>query len=341
MSNARELAELSGSYGTGGFVGMKNRIINGAMMIDQRNAGASVNTANGGYCLDRWQVSKGGGGAFLQQQSLTAPSGFSTSLYLTPSTVDSSIASTDYYTIRQPIEGYNTVDFGWGAAGASDITVSFWVRSSLTGLFGACITNGNSTRSYPFNYTISAAGTWEYKTVTIAGDTSGTWGKDNTTSLVLVFDLGSGSNFQGTADTWASTQYRTTSGCVQPITTSGSTWYVTGVQLEKGSTATSFDYRPYGTELALCQRYYQICTIGFVGAAVSGNYYGGSVTYPVQPRTSTSNAWISSSGLNSFANSAGAFGGSTVYGTFYYKQANATNANGASFADVFSVSSEL
>jgi hypothetical protein len=260
------LPEASGGTGTTtGYYGFKNRIINGAMVIDQRNAGASVtrNATDNKYTLDRWNTrAESSDGVYTVQQVVDGPSGFINSLKVTVTTADSSIGAAQVYAVNQAIEGYNIADLNWGATAASagktaqTVTFSFWVKSTLTGSFGASIFSGGSNRSYPFLYTISAANTWEQKSVTIAGDTSGTWATDNTSGLIVNFSIGAGSNEVGTVNTWAAAQYRGASGQTQIISTLNATWQVTGVQLEKGSTATSFDYRPYGTELALCQRYY-------------------------------------------------------------------------------------
>ena len=240
----------------------KNRIINGAMMIDQRNAGASVtntvSTANALYTLDRWGAWGNVASKYTIQQnagSVTPPSGYTNYLGIT-SASSYSVLSSDFFFISQIIEGFNVADLGWGAAGAATVTLSFWTRSSLTGTFGGSITNGAENRSYPFSYTISAANTWEQKTITIAGDTSGTWLKTNGAGLKVWFGLGVGSTYSGTAGSWAGAGYYSATGATSVVGTSGATLYITGVQLEKGSTATSFDYRPYGTELQLCQRYY-------------------------------------------------------------------------------------
>jgi len=236
--------------------GFKNRIINGAMVIDQRNAGASVSaTAGGQYFLDRWACGISAGSKFTVQQSSTAPTGFTKSSLITSSTAWS-VGSTDYATYYQYIEGYNIADLGFGSASASTVTLSFWVRSSLTGTFGGILSN-SSSRFYPFTYTISTANTWEQKTVTIAGDTTGTWQTTTSTGISVLFSLAAGSSLVGAANAWTgAAAYQGATGQTNILATNGATWYVTGVQLEKGSTATSFDYRPYGTELQLCQRYY-------------------------------------------------------------------------------------
>jgi hypothetical protein len=237
--------------------GFKNRIINGAMVIDQRNAGASVtNTGSTLFYLDRWNVlGTSSAGQFSIQQVADAPAGFVNSAKMTVTTVDTSLAASDRYIWMQRIEGYSVSDFGFGTANAKTVTVSFWVKSSLTGTFGGALDNGG-TRSYPFSYTISAANTWEQKTVTIAGDTSGTWPTNNSKAMQLIFSLGAGSDYVGTINTWAGASYYTVSGATNVLATSGATFYITGVQLEKGSTATSFDVRDYGRELAMCQRYF-------------------------------------------------------------------------------------
>jgi hypothetical protein len=167
-----------------------------------------------------------------------------------------SVLSSDTFYISQQIEGLNIADLAWGTASAATVTLSFWVRSSLTGAFGGSLLNAAGNRSYPFSYTISAANTFEYKTITIPGDTSGTWLTTNGVGIRLRFSLGAGSTVSGTANTWASAEYDQPTGSVSVVGTNGATFYITGVQLEKGSTATSFDVRPYGTELQLCQRYY-------------------------------------------------------------------------------------
>jgi hypothetical protein len=243
------------------YTGFKNRIINGAMVIDQRNAGASVTpTTNFTYTVDRWVAGLIQSSKFSVQQnagSVTPPAGFTNYLGIT-SLSAYSVTSTDYFNINQFIEGFNWADLGFGTANAQTVTLSFWVRSSLTGTFGGVLANSAGSRAYPFTYTISSANTWEQKTVTIAGDTTGTWvGATNGIGARLWISLGTGSSFATTAGAWAAGNYVAPTGATSVVGTNGATFYITGVQLEKGSTATSFDYRPYGTELALCQRYFE------------------------------------------------------------------------------------
>ena len=257
--NAEQLTTQSGfTLGAGNASSFKNRIINGAMVIDQRNAGASVTpTSTGGstFLLDRWKADISQASKFSVQQSSTAPTGFTNSMAVT-SLSAYAVGAAEVFAITQIIEGYNIADLGWGAAGAQTVTLSFWVRSSLTGTFGIVLENSANNRSYPATYTISAANTWEQKSITIAGDTSGTWVTNSGKGVQIKFGLGVGSTLSGTAGAWAAADYWGATGATSVVGTNGATFYITGVQLEVGTVATSFDYRSYGTELALCQRYF-------------------------------------------------------------------------------------
>jgi hypothetical protein len=243
------------------YTGFKNRLINGGMAISQRNGGASVTPANADYTLDRYQSLATQTSKYSIQRNasaVTPPVGFSYYLGVT-SLSAYSVTSSDNFGIQQLIEGFNFADFAWGTANAQTATLSFWVRSSLTGTFGGALANESNTRSYPFTYTISAANTWEQKSVTIPGDTTGTWvGATVDVGVKVIFGLGTGATLSGTAGAWAGSNFRSATGATSVVGTNGATFYITGVQLEKGSTATSFDYRPYGTELALCQRYFEV-----------------------------------------------------------------------------------
>ena len=236
----------------------QNRIINGACVIDQRNAGAAFTPTNNTYCVDRWFYELSQASKFSGQQnqgSVTPPVGFRNYL---GSTVTSAVTvgSTDYFLLTQIIEGFNVADLMWGTANAKAITLSFQVYSSLPGTFGGSLCNSAQDRVYPFSYTVSSANTWTTVSVTIAGDTSGTWLTTNGVGIKVRFGLGVGSTYSGTAGAWGSTLYFSATGATSVVGTNGATFYITGVQLEVGSTATSFDYRPYGTELQLCQRYF-------------------------------------------------------------------------------------
>jgi hypothetical protein len=256
--------------------GFRNRIINGDMRIDQRNAGAAV-TNNTAYAVDRFTVTHSTDGAFSAQQDSSAPVGFVNSLKYTTTTADGTLTGTQRLGCVQRIEGTNIADLAWGTANAKPVTLSFWVRSSLTGTFGGTFKNSDNTRSYPFTYTISTADTWEYKTVNVAGDTSGTWLTTTGVGIRLEFGLGCGPDGSGTAGAWASANLFSATGAVSVIGTLNATWYITGVQLEVGSVATPFERRPYGTELALCQRYYYKNTAA-AGSIVIGTGFNDSTT---------------------------------------------------------------
>jgi hypothetical protein len=245
------------AVGTAASLGVRNKIINGAMEIDQRNAGASVTpTADGAYTLDRWQVSLSASSKFSLQRSSTAPTGFINSTIIT-SLSSYSVSASDYFMFSQPVEGLNVADLAWGSAGAKTVTLSFWVRSSLTGTFGGAIQNSAQDRAYPFTYSISSANTFEYKTVTIPGDTAGTWLTTNGVGMFIRFGLGVGSTYSGTAGAWAAAQRFSATGATSVVGTNGATFYLTGVQLEVGSVATPFERRLYNQELAMCQRYFE------------------------------------------------------------------------------------
>ena len=285
-------AQLQGAS-QGGINGFKNRIINGAMVIDQRNAGASVTPTNGQYLVDRFYALVTAASKFTAQQSVGLNNYFANSLKITSSSAYS-LAAGDVFSIIQKIEGNNTVDFGFGTANAQSITLSFLVNSSLTGTFGGSLMNASLNRSYPFTFSVPVANTATSISVTIPGDTSGTWGTGTGTGFLVSFSMGTGTTFSGTAGAWGSSEKYSATGAVSVVSTNGATFYITGVQLEKGSTATSFDYRPYGTELALCQRYYQqvggntgdLNSITLRSYTTSGSYVGNQYQFPVQMRTS-------------------------------------------------------
>ena len=259
MTKARDLSQTPNAS-----LGFKNRIINGDCRIDQRNNGASYSAINGGYSLDRWFVNSFTSGSttgkFTVQQnagSVTPPAGFTKYLGVTSSAATSTSAG-DIYAIGQFVEGFNISDLGWGTADAQPVTISFKVRSSATGTFGIYIRNENNDYNYPTTYVINSANTWETKTVTIPAPTAGSWNSTNALGIGIYFQLQVGSSFTATAGSWTTSSKYGVAGCVNLLNNNGATFYITGVQLEKGSTATSFDYRPYGTELQLCQRYCEV-----------------------------------------------------------------------------------
>jgi hypothetical protein len=254
MTQAVALAQQAS---TGVSQGFKNRIINGAMVIDQRNAGAAVTISSNGssYLTDRFRADAPVDQSMtFQQQTSVIPNGFSYALKVTAGTATTNASNQPLLT--QFIEGFNMADLKWGTANAKTVTLSFQVYSSLTGTFGVCFENNNADRGYIASYTINSANTWETKTITIAGDTSGTWETTNQRGLAIFFDLGFGTTYSSAASTtWANVE-RGLIGGVKLAANTGATWYITGVQLEVGSTATSFDFRDYGRELMLCQRYF-------------------------------------------------------------------------------------
>jgi hypothetical protein len=275
---------------------LKNRIINGDMRIDQRNAGASVTPSSGvtTYTVDRWSTYGSQSSKFTIQQNaaaVTPPSGFTNYLGVTSSSAYS-VSASDLFLVMHRIEGFNAADLDWGTANAKTVTLSFWVRSSLTGTFGGALQNSSQNRNYPFSYTISAANTWEQKTITITGDTTGTWLTTNGIGIRLNFGFGVGSTYSGTAGSWSATEYYSTTGATSVVGTNGATFYITGVQLEVGSTATPFERRLYNQELANCQRYYyritgdgqtnQRIAIGFCNSTTQFLAYS---QFPVKMRT--------------------------------------------------------
>ena len=251
MSKARDLANFS-DVAPG--IGRKNLIINGDMRIAQR--GTSAVSANASYPVDRFVLGVTTASKFTAQQSSVAPVGFSNSLLLTSSSAYTP-ASGDSLIFATRLEGYDVSQLESGTANAQVMTLSFYVRSSLTGTFAGFFANGDYNRTYPFTYTISSANTWERKTITLTADTTGTWGSTNGRGISIHWSLGIGSTLQGTANAWQAGNYQGVAGAVDLVATNGATLYITGVQLEVGSVATPFEHRSYGEELAWCQRYYQ------------------------------------------------------------------------------------
>ena len=293
-----DLITTSDGVSSAGLYGLKNRLINGAMSISQGAAGATITPAvtsayATNYPVDRFQVIVGAASKLTTAQSSVAATGFNFSTLITSSSAYT-VGAGEVFAIRQNIEGFNTADLGWGAVGAAPVTLSFWVRSSLTGTFGGSLQNSASTRSYPFTYSIAAANTWELKSVTIAGDTTGTWiGATNGIGLRVNFGLGVGSTYSGTAGAWAGSDYDSATGATSVVGTNGATFYLTGVQLERGSAATSFDFRDYGRELRMCQRYYQWTpfSLGF-SASAGTTFLQVPVPFQVQMRVVPSFATI-------------------------------------------------
>lgn len=285
-------------------MGFRNRIINGSMVIDQRNNGASVTPTTNQYTLDRWEffVTQSSKVSFQQNAgSVTPPAGFKNYLGLTVgASANVTVGSTDLFILNQFIEGFNIADLGFGAAGASAVTLSFYVRSSLTGTFGGSLTNSGNSRSHPFTYTISSANTWEQKTLTVSGDTAGTWLSTNGTGLGVRFSIGTGSTYLGTSGSWASASYFGATGQTNLVTTNSATFFITGVQLEAGSVASPFERRDIGCELMMCQRYFANIVVqsGQFGAATGMNQNTTTSFFPTQRSFRASPTVTFSGGLN-------------------------------------------
>jgi len=315
------------------------------MVIDQRNAGASVtitDTSANTYILDRWFAYGSSASKFSVQQnaaSVTPPTGFNNYLGVT-SLATTTVGSSDRYYIGQFIEGFNTADLGFGTASASTVTLSFWVRSSLTGTFGGTLMNSANNRNYPFTYTISAANTWEQKSVTIAGDTTGTWvGGTNGIGLKVFFGLGVGSAASGTAGAWGAGNFNSATGATSVVGTNGATFYITGVQLEQNTSATPFERRLYSQELANCQRYYSIFWVGVDW--ITNGYASHGVTYPVTMRASptvTAGSGPLSSNISVLSIPVGAYGGTS--GTTF-QGASTTSSSRAYYFNYYTASAEL
>ena len=290
----------------GGQLSNRNLIINGSMQVSQRTTSTTAATSGGAYGLDRWEAFASGGGAYTQEQSTTVPDNtFKNSAKLTVTTADSSIAAADYYAFNYNIEGNDIIRTGYGTSDAVSMTLSFWARSSVGGKYSVTVYNHNGSRGYLNTFDL-VADTWKHVTISFAGDTGGTWNKDNSKGLVIRFDLGGGSNGNGTANQWTTSgsfAANHTSDSVKWISTNAATFYLTGVQFEVGSVATAFEHRSFGDELARCQRYYYMIADGNSKSIVSGAIYATNnfysvFTFPVVMRAAPT--LDSSSGSNYF-----------------------------------------
>lgn len=264
------------SLNGGQLAGMRNKIINGAMEIDQRNNGAAVvdSTGTSPFVVDRWQVVTRSGATITAHR---APSGGGSARRHLSVIINSAKtpAPTDQFRITQGIEGLNVADLWVGTVNAKTVTLSFETCHSVTGTFSGALFNAAFNRSFIFTYTQNAANTWEAKSITIPLDTTGTWAADNTTGLYVSFDYGSGSSLQtATVGSWQAGLFLRSSSATTLVSTAGAIFRLQAVQLEVGSVATPFEHRPYGTELALCQRYYE--NVGFIaldGVAFANIFY--------------------------------------------------------------------
>jgi hypothetical protein len=304
--DANQNATHTGYISAPNTFGYKNRVINGNMNVDQRNAGNSYTVPGGNstayYTVDRFAIQSYGSNVFTaQQNSGNAPAsqGFAQCLKITTASAQS-IGSTDYYALFHNIEGYNISDLGWGTSGAKTITLSFWVNCSLTGTFSGALKNSDASRSYVFSYTVNSANTWEFKTIVVPGDTAGTWQSGASIGISICLDLGAGSGRKTTAGSWYGSNYYGATSSVTLASNASATYYITGVQLEVGSKATPFDMREYGRELIMCQRYFeksydQGTAVGSVtdngqhltrATAQAGGSFGNNIFFKVEKRTS-------------------------------------------------------
>ena len=289
MSKAAELANLIGNINAGSPLAERNLVHNGAMLVSQR--GSSAITLSGlTPNIDRFTAFKSNDGTQTVEQSTDGPEGFKNSLKVTNTSADSSVAAGDRVAIIYRCEGQHISHLEWGTANAKTCTLSFYVKSSITGSHGGAFVNGSDNRAYPFTYTISSANTWERKIITVEGDTSGTWAIDNTRSLQICWGLGVGSSNSGTADAWESADRNSATGATTDfLTTANATWFLTGVQLEIGQNATAFEHEPFERTLAKCQRYYFLLVEGdnepvCQGGMFDGDSFIGQVPFPVTMR---------------------------------------------------------
>ena len=261
MSRARDFADLAGSADAGGLTG-RNLLINSAMTVAQRSTSATGKTTSGYYACDRWKTFINNMGTWTVSQSSTTPDGFANSFKLDCTTADASPAAGDYIIVGQILEGQDLQSLKKGTSGALSVTLSFWVRSNKTGTYHIELNDVDNGRTAGAAYTISSADTWEHKSITIAGDTSGAFGNDNGGSLEVLWWLGGGTDF--TSGTTVNAPWQTRSGNFINIAPSNvnladstsNEWYITGIQLEVGS-ATPFEHEPHAVTLQKAQRYFQ------------------------------------------------------------------------------------
>jgi hypothetical protein len=329
----------------------RNRIINGDMRISQRGTSFPA-LVSSGYAVDRWRIFRQGDAVATLSRETDSPTGFSNSLRATITTADTSIASTDIYIMQQIIEGYNVADLV-----GQTFTLSFWVKSALTGTHCVSFSNASVDRTYLAEYSISVANTWEYKTVTVTGGipSSGGWNFTNGNGLDIRWALMSGSAFQTAAtNSWITGNFVATANQVNVTGATSRIFAIAGVQLEVGSVATTFERRPVGTELALCQRYYHNSALlgssfpsggSLVGFSAfdynSGNILSSFIAYPVHMRvaptvttydianTSGKVNWAPDGGVAVSANTPNVE--STVLGFFFIAGGMPTSSRGAGY----------
>ena len=319
--NSVNLYRIDGSLGSlsniqtsalngGAIAGFRNRIINGDMRITQR--GTSFPAATNSVNLDRWQWGKSGAMVCTVSQSTDVPdSTFQSSYKVDVTTADFSISSTEYAIVIQRIEGYDVRDLI-----GTTFTLSFWVKSPKTGTHCVGFRNESQDRSFIKEYSVAVANTWEYKTITVPGGliTSGGWNWTNGAGLEVSFALATGLTYRTAANSWATGNFLATSNQVNVMDSTANDFFLAGVQLEVGSSATPFERRPIGTELALCQRYFWSSSTAQGYPIGSGQAFGAStagyvVALPVPMRS----IFVTAGANNLYATSAG--GGNVLFNT--------------------------
>ena len=324
MSKARELAELGAVYDSGA-LSNRNLIINGDMRIDQRNSGSAL-TVDGTTKLsvDRFFVEEGSDAILSAQQVSDAPDDFLTLLKITVSTADTSLGATQLDVVGHRIEGQNIQHLNWGSSSAQTVTLSFYVKSSLTGTFGGSFWNNAFDRSHPFTYSISSANTWEYKTVTVEGPTSGTFLTTNGRGVSIAWSLGAGSTYSGTAGSWQSSGLVNATGSVSVVGTASATWQITGVQLELGTEATPFEHRSFGDELLRCKRYFERLLVDQNGSSFALGYGEGTsqirTPFKYETKRSSPSLAVSAAGNWEFVNGVESKTASAITGSALGKQ---------------------
>ena len=303
------------SRGTDNVTGRRNLVHNGSMQIHQRTGTITLGTGLT-TTLDRMTFYKSHAGTNTVEQSTDTPVGFSNSLKFTTTVADSSVAATDRVAMIYRMEGLDAAILEFGTSNAQTINISFYVKSSITGTHGGAVGNGSDNRAYPYTYTISSANTWERKSITIPGDTTGTWATNNARSLQVCWGLGVGATFSGTAGAWEAADRNSATGATTGVlTTTNATWFITGIQIEIGSSASDFEHRSFAEELARCRRYFQEISGAGAGTATGANQSASAqsvANFPVQMRAAPTTITVGSTANTSNSGGSGGIGTASV-----------------------------
>ena len=329
----------------GGQLSNRNMIINGAMIVSQRGTGTlTVSNSGQNYQVDMYRGRANGGGQFSIQQVIDAPSGTGlyNSLKLQVTTADTSIGNTDYYEVIQYIEGSSLLPTEYGGSGAKTCTLSFYVKSNVTGTHTGAIGNEGNNRGFGFNYTINSANTWERKTITIPGDTTGTWNKNNSVGAKIIFSLGIGANFAtANVSTWEARETMGTDDGQNLIASTSNNLYLTGIQFEVGNIATTFEHRSIGDELLRCKRYYYqeyrngstggngavIFAMGMTANSSSGSIYA-TMNHPVEMRAAPTATFSGTFAAHRFGVAINQITAANMSGSNYHNSTTATTISG-------------